>query len=611
MRISSILPLTFSTPPDFEAPTDANTDNDYEITITATDDASETSDAVAVTVRVANAEDAGSVNAITGTVQVGETLTAGTVVTDQDSADTIAITGHQWQRGDAAGDNNTDIDGATGNTYEVVVADEGNTLASAPTAVVTAAADTTPPTVATFDDITAVGVIGTEQTHDITFSEAVTGLEVSDFSTSSDVTVNSVSGGDTTYTIAFTPDAAAFSLTLAVNSVSDTAVSPNDGPASAASATGTATADTTPPVLTLLSVVAPDGVRFRGNLLLNNGDMVTVTLHSTEPLAPASLEDAAEIFHSSNSRLFERDLVLVPNSDNDYTVTFTVGGTGAGGLPIRLTITGAEDAAGNEAAFDPNTDDPLVIGTIDNFAPNLILVGAADISVAHGETYNDRGFTIEGSRPGSTSDTVHPTTFTRDGTTVDAVDTNTAGTYIITYTVTDRAGNAADPLTRTVTVGEPTTSVALALSAAPALTTSNAGDYARDGDTLTLTFTLNQALAATPAVTVTIAGQTATVVKGSDNDYTATYVVAAGDVTDGAVMYDIGAMTAAGDDTNTLDPDQATSAITMDITAPTVTLGPIAPGVVNVEQMHDITFSEEVTGLEMGDFLHFQRCHGD
>ncbi len=120
--------LTFSTPPDFEAPTDANTDNDYEITITATDDASETSDAVAVTVRVANAEDAGSVSAITGTAQVGETLTAGTVVTDQDSADTIAITGHQWQRGDAAGDNNTDIDGATGNTYEVVVADEGNTL---------------------------------------------------------------------------------------------------------------------------------------------------------------------------------------------------------------------------------------------------------------------------------------------------------------------------------------------------------------------------------------------------------------------------------------------------------------------------------------------------
>ena len=120
--------LTFSTPPDFEALADANNDNDYEITITATDSESEASDEIAVTVRVANAEDAGSVSAISGTAQVGQTLTAGTVVTDQDSADTIAITGHQWQRGDSAGENNADIDSETGNTYAVVATDEGSTL---------------------------------------------------------------------------------------------------------------------------------------------------------------------------------------------------------------------------------------------------------------------------------------------------------------------------------------------------------------------------------------------------------------------------------------------------------------------------------------------------
>ena len=120
--------LTFLAPPNYEMPTDAGGDNGYDITITATDSAGETSDEIAVTVTVANAEDAGSVSVIGGTAQVGETLTAGTVVTDEDSADTIAITGHQWQRGDAVGENNTDIGGETGTTYLVVAADEGSTL---------------------------------------------------------------------------------------------------------------------------------------------------------------------------------------------------------------------------------------------------------------------------------------------------------------------------------------------------------------------------------------------------------------------------------------------------------------------------------------------------
>ena len=255
--------LTFKASPNYEIPTDDGGNRVYDITITATETetngtpTSLASEPLMVTVTVADAEDAGSVSAISGTAQVGQTLTTGTV-TDEDGV--MIILGHQWQRGNAAGDNANNIVGETGNTYEVVVADEGSTLrvlvsymdgfggntdqvTSASTEVVTPApADTTAPTVATFDD-PAAGVIGTEQTHTITFSEAVTGLEVGDFDASTDVTVNSVtpdSGAHTTYTIAFTPTATAFSLTLAINSVSDTADTPNLGPASAASATGAA-----------------------------------------------------------------------------------------------------------------------------------------------------------------------------------------------------------------------------------------------------------------------------------------------------------------------------------------------------------------------------------
>ena len=113
--------------------------------------------------------------------------------------------------------------------------------------------DTTAPS-ATFGTID-VGVIGTQQTVSITFDEAVTGLEAGDFSSSTDVTVDSVTGSGDTWTITYTPNAAAFTLTLAANSVEDTAATPNAGPAAAATATGTAV-DTTAPSATFGTIIA-------------------------------------------------------------------------------------------------------------------------------------------------------------------------------------------------------------------------------------------------------------------------------------------------------------------------------------------------------------------
>ncbi len=122
--------LTFRASPDYETPASAATSNTYSVTITATETNGDPSDLasapLAVTVTVTNVDEEGSISAITGTVQVGQTLAAGDTVTDEDGAAT-GIT-YQWQRGDAAGENNNDIGGATGNTYEVMVADEDNTL---------------------------------------------------------------------------------------------------------------------------------------------------------------------------------------------------------------------------------------------------------------------------------------------------------------------------------------------------------------------------------------------------------------------------------------------------------------------------------------------------
>ena len=255
--------LTFNTVPDFEDPQDANADNVYEVNVIATDNGTpnESGRPHGVMITVTNVDEAGAISDISGTVQVGQTLTAGTVTDPDSPSRPVTVTAHQWQ-GDS-----TNIDSATSATYTLTAADAGKaiqvivtytdgegigkTLTSTVTGTVTVP-DTTPPMVVdgSFDRIPDVGVIGTSQTHDITFSEVVTGLTAADI-TATGARVDSVRGSGDTYTITFTPTAAAFTLTLAAGSVEDTAATPNTGPASAASVTGTAV-DTTAPEITLL-----------------------------------------------------------------------------------------------------------------------------------------------------------------------------------------------------------------------------------------------------------------------------------------------------------------------------------------------------------------------
>ena len=76
---------------------------------------------------------------------------------------------------------------------------------------------------------------------------------------------------------------------------------------------------------------------------------------------------------------------------------------------------------------------------VDNIKPEIILNGG-NVSIVQGNTYVDAGATA--------TDNVSVGTPVISGT----VDTTTVGTYIVTYNVTDEAGNAATPVTRTVTV---------------------------------------------------------------------------------------------------------------------------------------------------------------
>jgi hypothetical protein len=85
--------------------------------------------------------------------------------------------------------------------------------------------------------------------------------------------------------------------------------------------------------------------------------------------------------------------------------------------------------------------------TTDQEVPIITLVGASEISITHGEVYEDQGATATDNVDGDLTDAI-----TETG--VDAIDTAVSGTYLIKYNVIDAAGNAADEVVRTVIVIE-------------------------------------------------------------------------------------------------------------------------------------------------------------
>lgn len=80
---------------------------------------------------------------------------------------------------------------------------------------------------------------------------------------------------------------------------------------------------------------------------------------------------------------------------------------------------------------------------VDITPPSITLRGSSSISLRKDNTYTDEGATASDESDGDITDDI-----VRTGT----VDISTVGTYTLTYTVSDAAGNAAIPVTRTVTV---------------------------------------------------------------------------------------------------------------------------------------------------------------
>ena len=280
------------------------------------------------------------------------------------------------------------------------------------------AVDTTAPTV-DWGTI-AAGVVGTAQTHDLTFSEAVTGLAADDFSASTGVTGTSVSGSGSTYSITFTPSETSFTLTLAADSVEDTAATPNAGPASAASVTGTATPAIAPTVD--LGTIAAGVV----------GTAQTHDITFSEAVTGLAADDFSASTGVTGTS--------VSGSGSTYSITFTPSET-------SFTLTLAADSV-EDTASTPNAGPASAVsvtGTaVDDTAPEITLLGASPLEIHQGTTFTDPGATANDNVDGDLSADILV-----GG---DTVDTDTAGDYTITYDVSDDAGNAAETVTRIVRV---------------------------------------------------------------------------------------------------------------------------------------------------------------
>ncbi len=148
-----------------------------------------------------------------------------------------------------------------------------------------------------------------------------------------------------------------------------------------------------------------------------------------------------------------------------------------------------------------------------------------------------------------------------------AVSLSADGVYAISFHSTDNAGNTqSSDGTQSVNIDQTAPS---AVAVHIASNNDNGPTLAKAGDVITVSFTTNEALSATP--TTTVDGNEAVVSSIGDNSYTATYTMTDAQA-DGAVSFDVNFADVAGN-AGSASATTDESAVTFDKTTPT--LGPV------------------------------------
>ena len=127
------------------------------------------------------------------------------------------------------------------------------------------------------------------------------------------------------------------------------------------------------------------------------------------------------------------------NYDGDITSSIVVVNSVNASVLGTYTVTyNVSDSSGNNADQKTRT-----VNVVDTISPVITLVGSTPLNIDSGSDYNDAGATASDSFEGNLTTSI---------VTVNPVNTSLAGSYTITYNVTDSSGNAAAEVTRTVNV---------------------------------------------------------------------------------------------------------------------------------------------------------------
>jgi hypothetical protein len=174
----------------------------------------------------------------------------------------------------------------------------------------------------------------------------------------------------------------------------------------------------------------------------------TVTLVGSAPDTQApviSLNGSSVVNVEQGNAYNDQGASAVDNIDGDISANIVVGGD-----TVNTNVVGTyvitynvSDAAGNAA----NQVSRTVNVTPETVPPVITLIGNAVIDLQTGDTYTEQGATATDNFDGDLTASI-----VIGG---DVVNTSLAGTYVVTYNVSDAAGNAANQVTRTVNVTTP------------------------------------------------------------------------------------------------------------------------------------------------------------
>ncbi len=279
------------------------------------------------------------------------------------------------------------------------------------------------------------------------------------------------------------------------------------------------------------------------------------------------------------------------DKDADGTVTFFINFVDDAGI-AGTQVTATTDASTVEVDNTAPTLSPVTVTTNNGTNNQRATAGDVitfsftsddDLSTTPVVNMSINGTAVVGSISVNTgSAPVYTATYTVDGTgSVVGTDIDDQGTLTFSIAFTDDAGNAGTPVTATTNSSAVDVDFTAPTLTSVSLSTDNGTDnqHATTGDEITLSFTSDDALSATPSVTmlvgVTNVSSSVTVNDLGSNNYSATYTLI-GSESEGAVTFTIDFVDDAGNSGTQVTATTDATSVEADFNAPTLTTVSIA-----------------------------------